>query len=111
MAKIELSEKAIVMEINEECRKTSAAVSSFSVGYGRRSRPGTPKLFGSMERLPTGGPERERPMSAPPMPVRKDSNSSKAALVSDSYITLVSSVASLFNGRYCLDTVTVTVIK
>lgn len=95
MAKVELSEKALVMELSEECRRTSAAVGSLSVSQGRRSRPGTPKIFGSTERLTFGG--LERPASAPPVGVRKDSTSSKAALVSCT--TCICSC--LFNWSVC----------
>ncbi|XP_062500433.1 uncharacterized protein LOC134176762 isoform X2 [Corticium candelabrum] len=79
IAKMELTEKSVVMEINDECQKTSVALSSLAVvSQGRRSRPSTPKVTSSMDKIPTSLVE--RPASAPPVAARKDSTSSRGAL-------------------------------
>lgn len=78
---MELTEKSVVMEINDECQKTSVALSSLAVvSQGRRSRPSTPKVTSSMDKIPTSLVE--RPASAPPVAARKDSTCSRGALVS-----------------------------
>eukprot|EP00118_Oscarella_pearsei_P009071 m.49913 g.49913 ORF g.49913 m.49913 type:complete len:1251 (+) comp34044_c0_seq1:332-4084(+) len=64
-AKSELLEKTLVMDINEECRKTNSFVTSFSMAasQGRRSRPGTPRP--ATPRLGSSSDRPERPSSAP----------------------------------------------
>ncbi|XP_065831126.1 trichohyalin-like isoform X2 [Oscarella lobularis] len=79
LAKNELTEKSLLMEINEECRRITSLVTavSSSASQGRRSRPGTPRLGSASSQALL-----ERPSSAPAGGQRRESVSTpKAALI------------------------------